>query len=148
MLYAAQNRTVASEPLSYTSGATASVVIDRGAAPGGPFEELKIVANLGRVTTSTNQPITMKLQESDVTNSTTFADISGSTQTSNVTAGVTTGNQLVEWDLTTVGVRKRYIQPVIVTGGTQVIAIQADLARAHISPFNAADKNVAALITI
>lgn len=148
MLYLSQTRTVASAPLSYTAGATASVVIDRCPFPGGPYEELKIVANLGLCSDASNVPSVIKLQESDVTNASTFADIAGSTQTANVTAGVTTGNQLVEWDITTVGIRKRYIQPVVTVGGVQVISIQADLGRAHILPFNATDKNVLALIVI
>lgn len=148
MLYLQGTRTVSLEPASFTNGATASLVIDRCPFPGGPYDDLKIVATFARTNAATNVPSVLKLQESDVTNATSFVDIAGSSQTSAVTSMSTTAGNVVEWDLANNGARKRYIQVVASPVTTQVIAIQADLGRPHIFPFTNTDKNVLNCITL
>src|SRR4051812_527324 len=66
---------IALEPASTTNAATASLVIDRLGQ-----DAVYIVANLSSANVVSNVPA-IKLQEADVTNTSSYADVTGATTT-------------------------------------------------------------------
>lgn len=132
MIYAQTTKIVALEPASYTAASTATLQVDRLS-----YDYLSIDVQLGSVSNASNVPTAIYLAESDVTNSSTFATIAGSSQTSNVTALPTTGVTLVRWDVTCVSARKRYINVVVSPQATEVLAIDANLSRPESLPVTA-----------
>lgn len=134
------------QPASYSAGASAGTIIDTLG-----FSDLMIAITFGGLTSASNVPTVIQLQESDTTFASNFVSIAGSSQTSAITAAATAGAaaQIVEWDLqANTGTRKRYIQPVVTVAIAQTLDVDAVLGRAQIGVVTAADKGVTSLITI
>lgn len=125
------------EPISLTNGATASLTIDTLGA-----DTMSVDVLLARTSSATNVPTVLKLQEADVTNTSSFADISGATGTSAFTSGSTTAGNIVKFDVTLVGARKRYLRLQVSPLTTQVVGAIATLGRLEQMPTTAANANV------
>lgn len=136
MIYLQKTKKIALEPASFTTGASASLTIDRLG-----YDYVTIDAQLGRMTAGGAQPTTISLSESDDTNASNFAVIAGSSHTSTVTSVPTTGVTIATWDVSALP-RKRYLQANITAGSTEVIGILANLSRARLDPTTTTDKNV------
>lgn len=138
MIHGQSKYLISTEPLSYTNGATASLVIDtKGALTGtadvSAAEYLAIDVGIARTNSATNVPSTFKLQEADSNSATNYGDVAGSSFTSTVTTQSTTAGNNYTWFVDLRG-RKRYIKAVIVPITTQVVQVTANLTRNHISP--------------
>lgn len=142
MLYSQAAKKVYLEPQSFTNGQTASLVVDRINC-----DYATIDVQMARSNVASNVPSTLKIQESDVTNATTFADIIGGSLTSAFTSANTTAGNIVTFDVDCRS-RKRYLQVVAVPVTTQVIAITAQLGRTALTPVIAADKSVDAWLVL
>ena len=143
MIWAQAMKKVALEPTSVTNGATVTLLIDRLG-----YDYATIDVQLGRAGATNTQPSTLKLQEADVTNASSFADITSPVTFAGTTlaaaAGLTNAVQVSTADVD-LKPRKRYLQLVITPTSTnaQIIAAIANLSRAEKMPATAADKNVA-----
>lgn len=124
-------KVVSLEPASFSNGATGTLQVDTTG-----FDYATFFIQLGRTNTVSNVPSVLKLQSADVTNVSSFADISGSSFTSSYTAGLTNAVQTLE-----IGVdlkaQKRYVQLVASPVTTQVLAATCILSRPEQSPWNA-----------
>ena len=135
---------LAISPVSLTAGATATkVLVD---TKGFKFASFDIV--LGAADVVSNVPQTLKLQEADVTNSSSLADISafkaGDGFTLNTTAGTNTATpNLYKLDVNLLaGPRKRYLALELSPRTTQVVSAVCNLFRAEQTPVSAAETGV------
>lgn len=142
MIHVQGAKKVALEPASYSAGAAASLQVDRLG-----FDYITFDALLGRVSNASNVPTIINLSESDDTNASNFATITGSSATASYTAGLTGAVSVITCDVTGVG-RKRYIQLNVTTQATQVLSAVANLTRAENLPVTATQKNVAVWIVL
>jgi hypothetical protein len=121
------------QPVSKTNGATASGYIDR---LGHDF--LLATAILSQSDNATNKPSVMKLQHSDTTDASNFADITGFVGGTSFTVGSqATGASNVHHFRVDLRGKKRYIQMVVSPVTTQVIAGHGLLTRAKEAPYDA-----------
>lgn len=142
MNYSQDTKKVALDPASFTTGAAATLQVDRLG-----FDYVSIDALLGHMTAGGASPSVLNLSESDVTNATSFVAITGTSHTANVTTLPTTGCTIATWDVNCTA-RKRYIQANVTAGSTGVVGILGTLSRAKQSPAVAADKGVTSWIVI
>ena len=130
-------------PASYTNGATAAGNLDR---QGFDFATIAIAASTSDA--ATNNFSTLKLAESDETDTTTFADITAfvgdGTGGFTIPNAVTTGDQLWQFDVD-LRARKRYLRLSVTPLTTQVLSAVALLFKADETPVAAAG-NVKALV--
>lgn len=111
--------------ISKTNGATASGYVD---TKGADFALIGIAAATADVVS--NKPSVLKLQEADVTNATSFADISGAVGGTDFTiANADTSNPNNYLFAVDCRKRKRYIQAVYSPQTTQVVAAVAMLGK-------------------
>jgi hypothetical protein len=134
---------VAVNQVSKTNGATASGIID---TLGYDWATIDIIATTADVVS--DGPTVCKLQEADVTNSSSFADISAfSTPTipnANTAATATLQNNYkFNVDLRA---RKRYLQAVYSPQTTQTVTVVANLGRGEQAPNTAAKANAMTLV--
>ena len=142
MIHAQSQYVIATEPLSYTNGATASLVIDTIAAITGTSDwnmahgdYLVIDVALARTNSATNTPTVFKLQHSDITNATGYADIAGSSFTSAFTSMSTSAGANLKWLVDTRPLR-RYVKALVSPQTTQIVQITANLSRNAATPVN------------
>lgn len=134
---------VAVNAASTTNGGTASGIID---TLGYDFATIDIIATTADVVS--NSPSVCKLQEADVTNASSFADIaafaSPTLPNANTAATATLQNNFkFNVDCRT---RKRYLQAVYVPRTTQTVTVVANLGRGEQAPVTAAKANAMALV--
>lgn len=141
---------------SITNGATfTSNVID---TLGFDWATIDVFATTQSASTQAGSPSTLKLQEADVTNSSSFADITGfrgaSATATNVDflvgIGATGTSTTVPANAYKFNVdcraRKRYLQVVAVPTTTQSFSVAAQLGRGEQAPNTAAKANVLNLV--
>jgi len=131
-------------PASFTNGATASGYVD---TKGYDYVEIEITAATANVVS--NSPSVCKLQESDTTDATNFADITGAVGGTSFTIG----NDLTSLPnqrafCVDLRGRKRYIQVVVSPRTTQIMSVTAQLGRGEQAPVTATKAGVQALVTI
>lgn len=142
---------VAVNGVSKTNGATASGIIDTLMPDGSgkaQWATIDIVATTADVVS--NKPTVCKLQEADVTNASSFADIVGfrggtdfTIPNANTAAtAVLQNNYKFNVDLRG---RKRYLQAVYSPQTTQTVTVLAQLGRAPQAPYNATKTNAMTL---
>lgn len=134
---------VAVNAVSKTNGATASGIID---TLGYDWATIDIIATTADVIS--NAPTVCKLQEADVTNSSSFADITAfATPTipnaNTAATAVLQNNYKFNVDCRA---RKRYLQPVYSPQTTQTVTIVANLGRGENAPVTAAKANAMTLV--
>lgn len=134
--------------VSKTNGATASGIID---CMGYDYATIDIIAATADVIS--NKPSVVKLQEADVTNASSFADISGTVGGTdftipNANTAATAVVQNVYKFNVDLRARKRYIQPVYSPLTTQVVTIVANLSKGEEAPITAAKANAMSLAAI
>lgn len=142
MVEAQTSKKIALDPTAATANSTTTLTIDCAT-----FDYCTIDVQLGHVSNASNVPTVIQLAESDVTNASTFVNITGASHTSNVTALPTTGCTICTWDVSTIA-RKRFLQASVSPQAAEVLAIVANLSRAEQSPTTATAKNVAAWIVL
>jgi hypothetical protein len=127
---------------SITAAETASGTVDTKG-----FEFASIDITLGTVAATSNNPTTFELQESDDTEWTNFATISGFVGDSDfdIPAGHSTVTQLMKFNVNLLG-RKRYIRLDIASLATQLCTTVCNLHRASETPINATKAGVALLV--
>lgn len=130
------------DPASTTTGASQTLQVDTMG-----YDYLTVDAQLGHMSAGGAAPTTISLSESDDTNASNFATITGTSHTSNITTLPTTGVTLATWDVT-LNARKRYVKVTITAGSTEVIGIMAQLTRGETLPVTATQKNVTSWIVI
>lgn len=139
---------IAIDGVSATNGATiTSGNIDRLDA-----DAITIVLNGTTSNNATNNPATLKLQESDTTDATNFADItafvgdgaSGFTIPASPTATTTAPYAVLE--VTGIG-RKRYLRLLVSPVTTQTFTALAILGRPRELPNSATEQNAAIVVT-
>jgi len=123
---------VAIKPQSVTSGATATGVIDRLG-----FEEAAIDVILDSQASTTSNPSVLKLQQSDITDATGYADISGfigdATAGGFVIPPAGAAATIVRLNVDCRS-RKRYLKVIVSPdGATQLLAAVATLGKAKTS---------------
>jgi hypothetical protein len=132
---------------SLTNGATGTGIID---TVGFDWATIDVVATTANVVS--NIPTTVKLQEADVTNATSFADIVGFRSGTDFTipANAVTAATAVLQNSFKFNVdlrqRKRYIQVVYSPQTTQTVTAIANLGRGEQSPSTAAKANALTLV--
>ena len=134
---------VAVNGVSKTAAATASGLID---TLGYDWCTIDIVATTADVVS--NGPTVCKLQEADVTNSSSFADITAfatpTIPSANTAAtAVLQNNYKFNVDCRS---RKRYLQAVYSPAATQTVTILANLGRGEQAPVTAAKANAMVLV--
>lgn len=136
---------VAVNAASTTAAGTASGIID---TVGYDWATIDIVATTADVVS--NKPTVLKLQEADVTNASSFADIVGfrggtdfAIPNANTAATAVLQNNY-KFNVDCRG-RKRYLQAVYSPATTQSVTVVANLARAEQSPVTAAKANAMTL---
>ena len=130
------------QPVSKTNGATASGYIDRIG-----YDYLRANVEASQADVVSNKPSVLKLQHSDTTDASNFADISGFIGGTDFTvaAALTSASNLYQFGVDLRG-KKRYIQIVASPRTTQVIAANGMLFRAKQTPINASDAGVLNLV--
>jgi hypothetical protein len=136
---------VAVNAVSKTNGATASGIVD---TLGFDWATIDVIAATADVVS--NKPSVLKLQESDDTNATNFADIAafvGGTaftipNANTAATAVLQNNYKFNVDCRT---RKRYLQAVYSPQTTQVVTVVANLGRGEQAPSTAAKANAMTL---
>lgn len=143
-MQAPAKRGVLVTPASFTNGATASGYIDtRG------FDYLEIEVTAATANVVSNSPSVLKLMESDDTETTNFANISGAVGGTDFTIGndfTSLPNQRV-FGVALQG-RKRYIRCDVSPRTTQIMSITGRLSRGEEAPVTASKANVQALVLI
>jgi hypothetical protein len=134
---------VAVNAVSKTNGATASGIID---TLGYDWATIDIIATTADVVS--NAPTVCKLQEADVTNATSFADITAfatpTIPSANTAAtAVLQNNYKFNVDCRA---RKRYLQAVYSPATTQTVTVLANLGRGEQAPVTAAKANAMTLV--
>lgn len=99
------------------------------------YDYMSLDLMLGTADTTSNKPSVLKLQESDTTDATNFANISGFVGGTDFTipSSYTGQANIYRFDVSLKG-RKRYLQVVVSPRTTQEIAYNARLSRAKESP--------------
>lgn len=134
--------------VSKTNGATATGMVD---CMGFDFLTLDVIATTADVIS--NAPTVLKLQEADVTNASSFADISGAkggtdfTIPNAVTAATAVVQNVYKFNVD-LRARKRYIQAVYSPQTTQNVTVVGNLGRAEDAPISAAKANALTLVAI
>jgi uncharacterized protein (DUF1778 family) len=136
---------VAVNAVSTTNGATTTGIID---TLGYDFCTVDVIAATADVVS--NSPTTVKLQEADVTNASSFADIVGFRSGTDFTipnantaaTAVLQNNYKFNVDCRA---RRRYLQAVYSPRTTQVVTVLANLGRAEQSPGTPAKANAMTL---
>ena len=136
---------VAVNAIAATNTATAAGIID---TLGYDFATIDVIATTANVVT--NAPSVLKLQEADVTNATSFADIVGfrggtdfTIPNANTAAtAVVQNNYKFNVDCRA---RKRYLQVVYSPQTTQTVTVIANLGRGEQAPVTAAKANAMTL---
>jgi uncharacterized protein (DUF1778 family) len=134
--------------VSKTNGATASGIID---TLGYDWLTVDVIATTADVVS--NKPTVVKLQEADDTNSTSFADITGTRGGTDFTipnantaaTAVVQNNYKFNVDCRT---RKRYIQAVYSPQTTQTVTVVGNLGRGENAPVTAAKANAMTLAEV
>lgn len=130
---------VAVNGVSKASGATASGVID---TLGYDWATIDIIATTADVVS--DGPTVVKLQEADVTNASSFADITAFATPATIPNANTAATAVLQnnykFNVDLRG-RKRYLQPIYSPQTTQTVTIIANLGRAEQSPVTAAKAN-------
>lgn len=140
---------VAINAVSKTNGATATGIIDTLMPDGtGKAQWATVDVLAGTADVVSNKPTVCKLQESDDTNATNFADIAAFTtptipNANTAATAVLQNNYKFNVDLRG---RKRYLQVVYSPQTTQVISAIANLGRAPQAPYNATKANAMVLV--
>lgn len=137
---------VAVNGVSKTNGATASGLID---TLGYDWCTIDVIATTADVVS--NKPTVLSLQEADVTNSSSFANISGFVGGTDFTipnantaaTAVTQNNYKFNVDCRA---RKRYLQAVYSPQTTQTVTVIANLGRGEQAPTTAAKANAMTLV--
>lgn len=134
--------------VSKTNGATATGMVD---CLGYDFMTLDVIATTADVVS--NKPTVLKLQEADVTNASSFADISGTVGGTDFTIpNANTAATAVVQNAYKFNVdlraRKRYIQAVYSPQTTQNVTVVANLSRGEEAPINATKANAMTLAAI
>jgi len=123
-------------PASYTNGATAAANLD---TKGYDFVSICLAASTSN--DATNNFSTLKLAESDDTETTNFADITAfvgdGTGGFTVPSALTTGSQAFQFDVDLRG-RKRYLRLSVTPLTTQVLSAVAALFKGDVTPIAAA----------
>lgn len=135
---------VAVNAVSKTNGATASGIID---TLGFDWATIDVIAATADVVS--NKPTVLKLQESDDTNATNFADITAFATPAAIPNANTAATAVLQNNYkfnVDCRVRKRYLQPVYSPQTTQVVTIIANLGRAEQAPVTAAKANAMTLV--
>jgi hypothetical protein len=138
-----QLKTIVSPGASVTAGATNNVIID---TIGYDWATIDIVATTADVVS--NKPTVLKLQESDDTNSTNFADITAfatPTVPSANTAATAVLQNNYKFNVDT-RARKRYLRTAYSPQTTQTVTVVANLGRGEASPVTAAKANAMTLV--
>lgn len=167
MLNLQEKKTVAMLPASFTNAATASLLVDTLG-----FNACSIDIILGNPNTATNVPNVITIKTADVTNASSFVNMTASgalnygsgtsnttvtangatgftsTYTSGQTSTGTAAPDILTADITLVGGKDRYLLVQVSPVTTQVIAIEANLYRGGIAPSTAPSKNVVAWLTL
>jgi hypothetical protein len=143
MIHAQGTKLIALEPAATTAASTTTLQIDRLG-----YDYVEIDVTLGSVSNASNVPTAIFLSESDDTNASNFATITGSSQTANITALPTTGVTIATWDVTCVSARKRYLKVNVSPQANQVLGGIAILSRAEALPVTTTDRNIAAWVVL
>lgn len=143
-MHAPAKRGVLVTPASFTAGATASGYIDtRG------YRYLEIEVTMATANVVSNAPSVLKLMESDDTETTNFANISGTVGGTDFTIGnhlTSLPNQHV-FGVDLRG-RKRYIRCDVSPRTTQITSITGRLERGEEAPVTASKGNVQTAVYI
>jgi len=144
---------VAINAASTTNGGTASGIIDTLMPEGqkADFVSIDVIATTADAVS--NKPTVLKLQESDTTVATTFADIVGARGGTDFTIpnAVTAATAVIknQYKLNVdAKKRKRYLQVVVSPQTTQVISAVANLMKPHVAPIAAGGANALTLVEI
>jgi len=132
-------------PISKTNGATASGYVD---TKGWDYLSLAVISSTADAVS--NKPSVLKLQEADVTNASSFADISGAVGGTDFTipnAETTAANPVVLFNVD-LRARKRYIQAVVSPVTTQVIGAVGMLTQGEVAATDATKAGVGAVVSI
>lgn len=144
---------VAINAVSATNGQTVtSSVID---TLGYDWATIDLIATTQSASTQAGSPTTLKLQEADVTNATSFGDIVGARGASAtatnvdflVPIGVTAGNNNYKFNVDC-RARKRYLSLVVAPTTTETFSAIVNLGRGEQAPVTAAKAGVLSLIEI
>lgn len=134
---------VAVNAASTTNGGTASGIID---TLGYDWATIDVIASTADVVS--NSPTVVKLQEADVTNSSSFADITAfatpTVPNANTAATATLQNNF-KFNVDCKS-RKRYLQAVYSPRTTQTVTVVANLGRGEQAPVTAAKANAMVLV--
>ncbi len=134
---------VAINAVSKTNGATASGIID---TLGYDWATIDVIATTADVVS--NSPTVCKLQEADVTNASSFADITAFATpimpNANTAATATLQNNF-KFNVDC-RARKRYLQAVYSPQTTQTVTVVANLGRGEQAPVTAAKANAMTLV--
>ena len=139
---------VAILPVSVTNGATATgPAID---TMGYDFATVDIVASVADVVSNTLS--VLRLQEADVTNATSFANVSGGIGGTDFTIATnaytsTAGQNIWKFNVDLRG-RKRYLRVLASPQTTMIVGGVANMSRGEESPITAAKSNALNLIQI
>ena len=134
---------VAVNAAATTAAGTASGIID---TIGYDFATIDIVASVADVVS--NSPTVVKLQEADVTNASSFADIAAFATPSPMPNANTAATAVVQNNHkfnVDCRARKRYLQVVYSPRTTQTISVIANLGRGEQAPVTAAKANAMTL---
>lgn len=144
MFYGASTKLAVSPPASFTNGATASLVIDTL-----NWAAADIAVVFSASNNSTNVPSVFKLQQSDITNSTGYSDVTGGSFTSAYTTAntVVTNSDTLAFSVDMRG-KARYLKVLASPVTTQVVSIVANLYRGGLEPATAAARNLAGWLVL
>lgn len=136
-------------PASFTAGATAGGANNSELVDTKGFKQAQFVITLGLADVVSNAPSVLKLQEADVTNTSSFADVSGFVGGTDFTIGnaitsTSNGQNLYQLNVPLLGSRKRYLRLQVSPRTTQIISAVCQLTRAEQTPTNAAQAGVLA----
>lgn len=139
-----QKQVIALNAASTTNAATATGVVDR---LGWDYMTLDVITTTSNDTT--NNPSVLKLQHSDTTDATNYADISGTVGDSDWTipAAVTSGNWGVKFNVDCRAL-SRYIRVQVSPVTTQTITAIANLSKGAGAAIDATSSGANALIEV
>ena len=142
-MLAPRKQTIMISPASFTNGATASGNVDtRG------FDYVEIDLIMATADVVSNIPSVLKLSEADVTDVTSFANISGAVGGTDFTIAASTSVANGYKFCVDLRGRKRYIKLSVSPRTTQISGAVANLGRGEEQPIGTTSANVQNLVAI
>lgn len=142
MLPNAKKTVVCITPASFTNGATAGAGNTNEYVDTKGWKQADFSVILSAADVVSNAPSVLKVQEADVTNASSFADVSGFVGGTDFTIGSaytnSAGQNVYNLNVPVLGGRKRYLRLQVSPRTTQIVAAVCDLSRGENNPGTAA----------